>query len=229
MQTARLVSERSFRQLLCCAVEARASGLVVLRCREGLRHGVWVEAGYVVGVHVAGRFDPLLALLRHAGALSAHAHRTCLEALQSGRDRSGELATNLAAVPSSAVREALRRQVVERFAALLELAEQHGHDAQLEPGRPPPGECSVRMPIGSLLRHAERATGVGRPDGGPGAPLTGASDDARRALRSLAKALHPDRHAHLDAEARARMEHELACATAAYHGFVSSVGPAPAR
>src|ERR1700712_1326758 len=110
--SARRISERSLKELLSCAVEARAEGLVVLRDRAGLRHGLWVEAGYVVGVHVAGRFDPLLELLRRGGLLSAGGHRSCIDALEGHGARSGELATTLAGVPTSVVREALKRQVI---------------------------------------------------------------------------------------------------------------------
>ncbi|MDB4975651.1 MAG: hypothetical protein JWN48_3992 [Myxococcaceae bacterium] len=220
--TARRLSERCLTDLLSATMEARAEGLVVLRDRDGLRHGLWVEGGYVVGAHVAGRFDPLLELLLRNGVLSATGHRSCIEALLGGAARSGEVATSLAGVPTFVVREALKRQVIERFRALLELSESAGYDAQLEPRAVPPSERSVRMPLGCLLRHVQRAA---RPsvalEESPTRPTAPGTDQARRALRSLARALHPDLHPHLDAEARARLSQRLASATAAYHGFAA--------
>ena len=213
MHTARPLEERSFTALLTQAVEARLDGLVVLRDRDGLRHGVWIERGYVVGVHVAGRFDPLLELLRGMGMLSERGHRSCLEALHAGSMRSGELAISVGGLPTRVIRDAIKRQVVARFGALIELADSSGYDAQLEAGPVPYEERSMRMPLGALLRHALR-------EPTPAACAT-TRDDARRALRSLAKALHPDLHGHLDAGARARMSDELARATAAYHGLVA--------
>jgi hypothetical protein len=213
--TARLISERSLEELLRSAIDARAEGLVVLRDRDGLRHGLWVEAGHVVGIHVAGRFDPLLELLMRGGTLDARAHRACVEALYASGDRSGVVAGRVAGVPSQVVREALKQQLVARFVALLELAESAGYDAQLEPGPVPGNERTVRLPLGSLLRRAERVW----PDARARVPEEAGRDAARRALRSLAKTLHPDLHPHLDAETRARLSAKLASATAAYHGF----------
>jgi hypothetical protein len=59
------------------------------------------------------------------------------------------------------------------------------------------------------------------PDGPSQQPGSQAAsrDEARRALRTLARALHPDLHAHLDDESRQRLSGELARATALYHGF----------
>lgn len=204
----RKLSERSFSALLAQAVEAGAEGLVALRDRDGVRHGAWVQRGYVVGAHVAGRFDPLLSLLAGRGWLDAPALRRCLAALPHSRTRSGCLAHQLAGVSDCAVHEALQEQLLERYLALLALAESHGHDAQLEPGPVPAEECSARMPLGTLRRRAElrqaQHTALAR-------------EQARRALRQLAKARHPDRAD--DPAARDLLTRELAEATAAYHGF----------
>lgn len=213
MHTARLLTERSFETLLASALEARVEGLVVLRCREGLRHGVWVEGGYVVGAHVAGRFDPLLELLLRSGSLSTRAHRSCIEALYLSGERAGSVAQNLGGVTSALLSDALKQQIAQRFVALLEVAASAGYDAQLEARAVPDRERSVRMPLGSLQRRVARlATQHG---------LHGerTQDDARRALRTLARALHPDLNAHLDDETRQRLSCELARATALYHGF----------
>jgi hypothetical protein len=191
----------------------RAEGLVVMRDRDGLRHGVWVQAGFVVGIHVAGRFDPLLDLLRQQGSLSVHAYRACVQALWRSGNRSGAVAMEVAGVERPAVRDALLCQARQRMAALLEIAEQRGHDAAFEARDVPSSEMSVRMPLGALLRGVQRPKQPPR----PAAQLD--RSDARRKLRALAKRLHPDRHSHLDPEARRSLERALAEATAAYHGL----------
>jgi hypothetical protein len=214
VETARPIRERSLEELLWQALSLRCEGLVALRDRDGLRHGVWIQAGFVLGVHVAGRFDPLLDLLRRDGALSAAAYRACVEALWRAGARSGAVAIEVGGVGRASVRDTLKAQVTARMQALLVIAETRGHDARFEPREVPATDRSVRMPFGSLLRGMQTAGGV------PEHPSTGADRDlARRKLRELARELHPDRHGHLDATARRRLEREMAAATAAYHGF----------
>ena len=203
MEAPRLLSERPLTQLLREAVLARADGLVVVRDREGVRHGVWLRGGYGVGAHVAGRFDPLLELLRRRAQLTASTHRACLGALRDGA-RSGALAIALGGVAPAEVREALRTQLVARIAALVQIAASEGYDAWLECVAVPQSEQSVCMPLGSLLRRGEPAV---------------SRDEARKRLRALAKQLHPDRHGGLDAAAQQRLASQLAAATATYHGF----------
>ena len=211
----RPLSERSLEQLLRDAVLAGASGLVVLRDCEGARHGIWLRRGYAVGAHVAGRFDPLLELLRQGALLSTRTHRACVAALHEPGTRSGTLATALGGVAPGDVRDALRRQLVGRVASLFSIAASEGYDAWVEPVVVPATEQSVCMPLGSLLRRGElRPVAVGVSPG-PGT----SRDEARRQLRALAKQLHPDRHAGLDAATQQRLASQLAAATAAYHGF----------
>jgi hypothetical protein len=197
----RKLSERSFPELLAHAIEAGAEGLVALRDRDGVRHGIWVQAGYVVGAHVAGRFDPLLALLAGAGSLNDLQLRRCLAVLPRSSQRSGQLAHAIAGVSAGAVHDALQEQLLQRYLALLDLAETHGHDAQLEAGPVPEHERSARLPLGTLKRRA----------------LQRDRERARKALRALAKTRHPD-HA-CDPALREALTRELAEATAAYHGF----------
>jgi hypothetical protein len=209
---ARPLTERSFEALLASALAARVEGLVVLRCREGLRHGVWVDGGYVVGAHVAGRFDPLLELLLRTGSLDPRTHRSCLEALHQSGERAGSVALSLGGLSAALLSDALKLQVTQRFVALLQVATSAGYDAQLEARPVPENERSVRLPLGSLQRRAARLSSSGVVDErGP--------EHARRALRTLARALHPDLNAHLDDETRQRLSRELARATALYHGF----------
>jgi hypothetical protein len=230
VETSRLVSERSLEELLWMAVSARCEGLVMLRDRDGLRHGVWVQRGFIVGVHVAGRFDPLLDLLRRHGTLDAHGYRACVDALWRSKARSGALAMELAGVARPVVRDALKEQTCARLHALLEIAATRGHDACFEARPVSHTEVSVRMPLGTILRHAPQHTASERvrersgdgantsePRARTGEPDT--REDARRRLRALAKTLHPDKNAHLDEGARRALERDLARATAAYHGF----------
>ncbi len=212
----RLLSERCLEELLWAALASRSVGLAVVRDRDGMRHGVWVQEGFVVGLHVAGRFDPLLDLLRREGSLSVHAYASCVRALfRPDARRCGTLATEIAGVERHVVRAALRRQTEERLGALLQIAQRSGHDAWFEAREIPPLEISVRMPLGALLRRVQDPSAWIPP------PQLEDRADARRQLRALAKRLHPDRHAHLDPVARRKLETELAEATAAYHGLVS--------
>lgn len=214
METFRSLRERSLEQLLWQVLAQRGEGLVALRDRDGMRHGVWVHAGFVVGIHVAGRFDPLLDVLRRDGVLAPAAYQACVEALWRSSARSGAIAIEVAGIGRPLVRDALKTQATARMRSLLEIAEQRGHDARFEPGDVPAAEMSVRMPLGSLLRAATQTGQARAPQ--PDADPRGA---ARRKLRELARALHPDRNGHLDPATQQRMARELAEATAAYHGF----------
>ncbi len=216
METLRPLRERSLEELLWQVLAQKREGLVALRDRDGLRHGIWTHGGFVVGIHVAGRFDPLLDLLRREGALNPGAYQKCVEALWRGGCRSGALAVEIAGVARPLVRDALKAQATARMAALLEIAETRGHDACFEPGDVPAAELSVRLPLGSLLRAAGREP---RSPEDVSAKRPESREEARRRLRALARTLHPDKHVHLDAATRRLLEVQMAEATAAYHGF----------
>lgn len=223
METARPLRERSLEQLLWQVLADRREGLVVLRDRDGLRHGVWVHAGFVVGIHVAGRFDPLLDVLRRDGVLDPAAYQACVEALWRSPARSGAIAMQVAGIGRPRVRDALKAQAASRLRSLLEIAETRGHDALFEPGDVPATEMSVRLPLGSLLRAAQLENSGGQGRASWPSPVAGTVPDpreaARRRLRALARTLHPDRNGHLDPATRRALEREMAAATAAYHGF----------
>jgi hypothetical protein len=223
VETARPLRERSLEQLLWQVLADRREGLVVMRDRDGLRHGVWVHAGFVVGIHVAGRFDPLLDVLRRDGALDTAAYQACVDALWRSPARSGAIAMQVAGIGRPRVRDALKAQAASRLRCLLEIAEGRGHDARFEPGDVPATEMSVRLPLGSLLRAAQLESGVPRGaaawSGAANAIAPDPRDAARRRLRALARSLHPDRNGHLDPATRLQREREMAAATAAYHGF----------
>jgi len=210
----RPLAARSLVSLLTQIGEARAAGYVVLRDRDGDRHGVLLEQGCVRGVHVAGRFDPLLSVLEARGVLDRAARSACLGRLGESPLRSGALADSVVGLPRHALRDALRAQHLARFSALLSWAEERGHDARFEPGNIAPEHAAVRIPLGALFR----AAGVPL----PGNPLHAAAegpDSARRQLRRAALLLHPDRHPGLGPEERRTLELRLAQATAQYHGF----------
>lgn len=215
METSKILAERSLEELLWQVLSARREGLVALRDRDGLRHGVWTHGGFVVGVHVAGRFDPLLDILRLEGALTPSTYRACVEALWRSCSRSGAIAIEVAGVGRPLVRDALKTQATARMQALLAIAESRGHDAHFEPCDVPAAELSVRMPLGSLLRAATSAQTAQTAQ----KQAPGSADEARRRLRELALRLHPDRHGHLDPSVQKRLERQMAEATAAYHGF----------
>lgn len=219
VEVARTLRERSIEELLWLVLSHKAEGLVALRDRDGLRHGVWVHGGFVVGIHVAGRFDPLLDLLRRDGALDPKAYQRCVEALFCSPSRSGAIAIEIAGVARPLVRDALKAQATARMRALFEIADTRGYDARFEPGDVPATEMSVRLPLGSLLRSAGRAQATEPPFTAPRPTASDERDAARRKLRELARRLHPDKHAHLDLAAQKRLEAEMAAATAAYHGF----------
>jgi hypothetical protein len=212
VETYRPLEDRSYLALLTEAAAARMDGLVVLRDRTGDRHGVFLEDGYVRSVQVAGRFDPLLDLLEKRGEVDRQARRVCLGALRGGMERSGAVATHVLGLGTPVIRDALRSQQLARLAALLELAEAQGHDAGVEPGAVAASDCCVRLPLGFMLRA------LGRQEACIG-PAPASPENARKRLRALARALHPDRHANLTPEARRELELALARATAAYHGF----------
>jgi hypothetical protein len=156
VHTARLLTHRSLDALVRSALCARVEGFVVMRDRDGLRHGVWVQAGYLVGAHVAGSFDPLLELLVRQGVLDRGAQRRCLRALAQHGERAGGVARALAGVTAGALSDALKLQIAERYAALQAIAGSTGYDARFEAGRVPGDEQSVRLPLGSLLRRVAR-------------------------------------------------------------------------
>jgi hypothetical protein len=209
------VRGRPYLALLTSASLSRFTGVVVLRDTEGDRHGVTLEAGFLRAVHVAGRYDPLLSLLEARGIMDRSTRARCLASLGDIAARSGSVAGRLCPQAAPALRDVLREQQLARLEALLELSETRGHDARLEACSTAMVDAIVRMPLGSLLRALGRFPGEVCPESTAPDSL-----DAKRRLRTLAKALHPDRHRHLPPDARRAMEQELAEATARYHGFI---------
>jgi hypothetical protein len=215
------LSQRSLRELLLAAARARACGDVIVRERGGIRHRVTLRDGRVVAVRAAGRFDPILELLRRHGTLNERAWAQSIEQLARSERRAGQLAIETAGVTDDALRSALADQARERLGRILARADTHGLDAWLVPRDVAPSEQAVSLCACDLLREL---VGV---RANPRSPLPGVHANPRpllegrdkRRLRRLALALHPDRNTHLSPEARARLAAQLAEATAAYHGL----------
>lgn len=195
----------------------------------GALHRVTLRAGRVVAVQVAGRFDPLLDALRRQGALDGEGWHAVLEAMARSELPAGQLATQVGGVPAHRVRATLEAQLRDRLRALLRRSLTHGTEAWLSSRPVPPSEGATSLTVLEALpvtvQSVENARRAGRrlePGPGPAGmrPRTGHGPRPTRAdLRRLALTLHPDRHPHLGAEARAKLERRLAEATAAFHGL----------
>jgi hypothetical protein len=226
---------RSFDALLHRALSEKREGDVVLREQSGATHRVTVRGGYVVRVRVSGRFDPILAELRRAGALSPASYVRALEGLGRTERRAGQLAIDVG-LSQETVARALAAQTRRRLGAVLARALEAGRDAWLEARKVRADEVDARIGLGELskqrpARKPEHPRGGQRRCAARAEPRDAKTPRAtephartardRRALRKLAFALHPDRHAHLSKEARAALAEELARATAAFHGLSS--------
>ncbi len=194
------------------------TGDVVVRERDGAEHRITLKAGRIVAARVAGWFDPLLDAMRRDGALSPSEWQRALEALGRSERPAGQLAVEVGA-SHAAVRAALDRQTRRAVRAALERAAEHGRDGWLEPREIGPTEPVTSLSVDEVLgdpparERPPRASGA-RPRRTP--PSRPAPLD-RKALRRLAFALHPDRHGHLDPEARAALGARLGALTAEYH------------
>lgn len=186
----------------------RREGTLALRESGGAIHRVVLQGGAVVAAHVAGCFDPLLERLRTAGAIDDAAFYETIEALATSDRRSGDLAREITNAAPGAIREALQRQLRDRLAAITN--NPRVSSATFEPHEVRAREIVTRIP--------EIEIPVPRPQP-PAVPPPHDPSERRRALRKLAFALHPDRHAHLSEEQRTALARELAQATAAHHGL----------
>jgi hypothetical protein len=204
--------------------EGREGELVVIEL-SGTRHRVLLRGGYVVAVHVAGRFDPLLEILRQCGAMRPEAWYRTLEELARSDRPSGELALRIGGVSAVAVQAALRAQQDRRLRILAERVRE-GATLRFEPRRVRARDVVARIGPWDLPAEARRSRGERPPaiSEPPAARFSFPTDrrEARRQLRKLARLLHPDRNAHLDAKTRAELAARLAEATAAYHRLLKT-------
>ena len=210
-------------------------GDVVVSDRARRLHRVTMRSGRVVGVRVAGRFDPLLDRLTREGALEVAKLADILDALARTSRRVGELAVELGGATPAAVRAALQAQLRDRLAQLLALADREGSAPRLDARPVPPREQEGELPWREALKGATRARDLDeaarpapvrpsrkRADTTPEALAERSATHAvatREELRRLALACHPDRTRHLppaEQDARAAL---LARATASFHGL----------
>ena len=184
--------------------------------------------GRVVAVRAAGRFDPILELLRRHGAMNERAWAQSIEQLARSERPAGQLAIDTG-VAERTLRSALSAQARSRLQCILARADGHGRDAWLEPRAVAPSEQATSLSVHELLGEPAQVQPTPRPLGARAADVsegtvpfaTSASGQRRdkRALRRLAFVLHPDRNAHLSPDARAALAARLAEATADYHGL----------
>lgn len=169
---------------------ALADILAMLAEREGAltiegartRGEILIRGGHVVAVRVAGRFDPVIARLRREGELDDQQRDQMLAALCQSEQRSGSLAAAVG-VCRSAVRRTLDAQARDALAVL----------AALEPG--------ARLAFDARRVEAREVCAcLPLPRGRRRSPPRA----SRRALRTAALRLHPDRTLHLPPEERAR-------------------------
>jgi hypothetical protein len=213
-------------------------GDVVLSDRARRLHRVTMRSGRVVGVRVAGRFDPLLDRLTREGALEVAKLADVFDALARSTRRVGELAVEIGGSSPEAVRAALRAQLRDRLTQLLALAERDGSTPRLEARSVRPREQEGELPWREAVQGATRARDLDdanrpppvrpskrRAETTPEALAERSATHAvatREELRRLALACHPDRTRHLppaEQDARAAL---LARATAAFHGLRES-------
>ncbi len=215
------------------AARAAHEGDVVVGDRAKRLHRVTLRLGRIVGVQIAGRFDPLLDHLRRAGALDEAGSYAVLEALARSGRRVGELAEEVAGISREAVRAAIHAQLRGRLTQLLALAAREGSAPRLEAREVEPNERHGELPWREALHGAPRARDLNdaerpapvRALKGRGSAEALAERSAvhavasREELRRLALQCHPDLTRHLppaEQDARAAL---LARATAAFHGL----------
>jgi len=233
MHTRVSLRRRPLGDLVAAAARAGTDGDVVVRDTDGRLHRMTLRGGRVVSLRIAGRFDPLLDLLRRRRAIDGDGFQAALEALAASERRSGDLAIERGGARADDVRATLADQARKRVEALFSIAEAQGHDAWVEPRSVSASEAATSLPYVDAVRGSRRARIVGRNVCGPtstarafatagtlaAAGPTPPDDaaEARRSLRALARKLHPDLHPHLSDAERARLAMLLARATDAYH------------
>ena len=178
---------------------------------DGTEHRVIFRRGTVVDVRVAGLFDPILEALLEEGALSPGTFVTALEGLGRSQRRAGDIAVDAAG----------RLFVTDYAYDFIEQTFPQYIDWQAS-------DVAFRLEILPLIRRSIRGASDHRRKPRVDAPAEMArmarergsrGRDDRRALRRLAFALHPDRHADLSDAKRERLAIQLAEATAAFHGL----------
>lgn len=118
------MEQTPFGELLVRAVDGRLTGTLILEEAEGVRHGVYLEAGLARRAKIAAPTEHLGEVLVDTGAISADVHARTLERALRERVLHGQLLLGEGLIDSEALslglREQLARQLVFLFARPLE-------------------------------------------------------------------------------------------------------------
>jgi hypothetical protein len=211
---------------------AAVTGALELSEDSGRMHRVHFSRGLVSAVELDGASPSLAEILRTEAVVKEDVlRRSLLRAMGSSRLH-GEVLVHDFQLSPDIVGAALRRQVLERLAALDRLS-----DARLSfrvAVRVPPHALGHRSsPVGPQAflhgrrRHRDRASShaAAAPASGPWQVLglqPGADvAEIKRAYRALAKRIHPDLHPEASADERDRLELRFARLTEAYRALVA--------
>lgn len=202
------------------------------------KHRIHVNRGLVIAVELGlvAPSDRLGEILVREGLASTEAVARALarqELLGSAAPRHGEMLVRLGEIPPEIRDAALRKQARARLDALFALVD--GRDGEIRFHVGPAATPAVpTMPAPLLPRdflHGRRRARVTKREAKSpqltfdrlnAMRLLGVNTDSdtaaiRRAFRTAAARVHPDRYPHAPADERARMHHELAELSAAYH------------
>jgi len=215
----------------------RATGVLELIEAEGMtagrKHRVRFVAGLVASVESALSVARLGDILRREGFIGDEAQRRLGRSVASRPDKKiGQILVEEAAISPHVIDAALRRQLRARLDALFSLRDsflrfhvagrsEHERVIPLSPreflhGRPRSRDREVRT-AATFGRDRARARALSV------LGLDGRADRSavQRAFRSLASAVHPDRHPRASADERASLLKRFAELSAAYHLLVA--------
>jgi len=206
------------------------------------KHRVHVNRGLVIAVELGlvTPSDRLGEILVREGLATEDAVARALarqELMGSASPRHGEVLVRLGEISPEVRDAALRKQARSRLDSLFALVD--GRDGEVRFHVGPAAQPTIPlMPAPLLPRdflHGRRRARVTKREAASAAPraqltfdrlramrLLGVNTDAdaasiRRAFRTAAARVHPDRHPHAPADERARLHGELAELSAAYH------------
>jgi DnaJ-domain-containing protein 1 len=243
MQLPGRLAKTTVGDLLGRIYRAGASGALELSLTtpQAHKHRIHVNRGLVIAVELGlvAPSDRLGEILVREGLATTEAIARALarqELLGSAAPRHGEMLVRLGEIAPEIRDAALRKQARARLDALYALVD--GRDGEIRFHVGPAAMPAVPvMPAPLLPRdflHGRRRARVTKREAAA-APrnqltfdrlramrLLGVNTDAdeaaiRRAFRTAAARVHPDRYPHAAADERARMHHELAELSAAYH------------
>lgn len=221
----------------------RASGVLELIEVEGpargRAHRIHLEAGLVAAVETKLGVARVGEILKQQGFLGDEAlRRLGRELTRSPARRAGEILLQDCELAPGALSAALRRQLRQRLDALFALGDAEIRFRVARPSDESKVPLSPREFLHGRPRHRDRRArgksdaGARRPEAGrqraraQALTLLGLDERAtreavQRAFRSLAAAVHPDRHPDVSAEQKAALLKRFAELSAAYHLLVA--------